>query len=158
MRNMLAGAVVAIVVLMVGLGFAQTKKETRAASGGPDKALMQKIWDGWSTLDVSNVNQFYATGPHVFFDIAPLKYASWDEYQKGVVNVIADFKTAKFTVNDDVELHPAGQYVWGTSTVKEDATMKSGKHEMGTFRWTVVFEKQNGKWLIVHEHISAPMQ
>jgi len=35
--------------------------------------------------------------------------------------------------------------------------MKSGKREMGTFRWTVVFEKQNGKWLIVHEHVSAPL-
>jgi ketosteroid isomerase-like protein len=149
---------VIVVVLIVSFGVAQTKKTGKTEGGGPDKALMQKVWDGWSTLDVSNVNQFYATGPHVFFDIAPLKYASWEEYQKGVVNVIADFKTAKFTVNDDVELHPAGQYVWGTSTVKEDATMKSGKREMGTFRWTVVFEKQNGKWLIVHEHISVPMQ
>jgi len=151
-------AVVVVLVLIVGLSLGQMKKAAKAAGGGPDKALMQRVWAGWSTLDVSNVSEFYATGPHVFFDIAPLKYASWEEYQKGVVNVIADFKTAKFTVNDDVELHPAGQYVWGTSTVKEDATMKSGKREMGTFRWTVVFEKQNGKWLIVHEHISAPMQ
>ena len=159
MRHMRAQvAVVVVLVLIVGLSLGQMKKAAKAAGGGPDKALMQRVWAGWSTLDVSNVSEFYATGPHVFFDIAPLKYASWEEYQKGVVNVIADFKTAKFTVNDDVELHPAGQYVWGTSTVKEDATMKSGKREMGTFRWTVVFEKQNGKWLIVHEHISAPMQ
>jgi ketosteroid isomerase-like protein len=154
MRTMHARVVV-VVALMVILGAAQNKK---SAGGGPDKALMQRVWDGWSSLDVAKVAEFYARGPHVFFDIAPLKYASWDEYQKGVLNVLADFKTAKFTVNDDVELHPAGQYVWGTSTVKEDATMKSGKREMGTFRWTVVFEKQNGKWLIVHEHISAPLQ
>jgi ketosteroid isomerase-like protein len=135
---------VVVVVLLVSLGLAQTKKAAKAAGGGPDKALMQKVWDGWSTLDVSKVSEFYAPGPRVFFDITPLKYASWDEYQKGVVNVMADFKTAKFTV-------------WATSTVKEDATMKSGKREMGTFRWTVVFEKQNGKWLIVHEHVSAPL-
>ena len=154
MRRMHAQVMVVVVVMTI-LGMAQSKK---AAGGAPDKALMQRVWDGWSTLDVSNVAEFYATGPHVFFDIAPLKYSSWDEYQKGVLNLFAGFKTAKFTVNDDVELHPAGQYVWGTSTVKEDATMKSGKREMGTFRWTVVFEKQNGKWLIVHEHISAPMQ
>jgi ketosteroid isomerase-like protein len=156
MRHMQTRVVVAM-VLMVSLGLAQTKKAAKAAGGGPDKALMQKVWDGWSTLDVSKASEFYAPGPHVFFDITPLKYASWDEYQKGVVNVLADFKTAKFTVNDDAELHPAGQYVWATSTVKEDATMKSGKREMGTFRWTVVFEKQNGKWLIVHEHVSAPL-
>src|SRR5262249_12841190 len=78
MRHKQARVVVVVVMLMVGLGFGQTKKAAKAAGGGPDKALMQKVWDGWSTLEVSNVSEFYATGPHVFFDIAPLKYASWD--------------------------------------------------------------------------------
>jgi ketosteroid isomerase-like protein len=42
--------------------------------------------------------------------------------------------------------------------VKEEMTHKDGKTDMGTFRWTVVFEQQGGKWLVVHEHISAPLQ
>ncbi len=129
-----------------------------ASSPNPDKAYLQKIWDGWSTLDPANVAQFYASGQHVFFDIAPLKYSSWDEYQKTVVQVLADFKSAKFTVNDDAELHPAGNYVWGTATVKQEVTHKNGKIDMGNFRWTMVFEKQGGKWLIVHEHVSLPAQ
>ena len=37
-------------------------------------------------------------------------------------------------------------------------TNKSGKVEMGNFRWTVVFENEDSKWLIVHEHVSAPLQ
>ena len=134
------------------------KEMSAGKAVAPDKAHMQKIWDGWSTLDPAKVAQFYASGPHTFFDIAPLKYSSWDEYEKGVRQVVADFKTAKFTVNDDAELHPAGKYVWGTATVKEEMTHKDGKVDTGNFRWTVVFEKQAGKWLIVHEHISAPMQ
>lgn len=134
------------------------KEMSAGKTAAPDKAHMQKIWDGWSTLDPANVAQFYASGPHTFFDIAPLKYSSWDEYQKGVRQVVADFKTAKFTVNDDAELHPAGKYVWGTATVKDEMTHKDGKVDTGNFRWTVVFEQQGGKWLIVHEHISAPMQ
>ena len=149
-----------ILALTAVLSFADTKKPmSKAAAGGaPDKAHLQKIWDGWSTLNPSNVAEYYATGPHTFFDIAPLKYASWDEYQAGVVKELADYKTAKFTLNDDAEIHPAGQYAWVTATVKEDMTQKSGKREMGNFRWTAVFEKQNGKWVIVHEHVSAPMQ
>ena len=54
----------------------QTKKTaTKKAPAGPvpDKAYLQKIWDGWSTLNPSNVAEYYATGPHTFFDIAPLK-------------------------------------------------------------------------------------
>ena len=73
-----------------------------------------------------------------------------------MVKELADYKTAQFTVNDDAELHPAGEYVWGLATVKEDAMMKAGKREMGTFRWTFVFGRQDGKWVIVHEHVSVP--
>jgi ketosteroid isomerase-like protein len=28
---------------------------------------------------------------------------------------------------------------------------------MATFRWTAIFEKQAGKWLIVHEQVSEPL-
>jgi ketosteroid isomerase-like protein len=150
-------ALVSGLLVFTALSAAQPKKSAAKSSGGPDKALLQKIWDGWATLDPANTAQYYAQGPHTFFDIAPLKYSSWDEYQKGVVNVLADFKSAKLTVNDDAEIHTIGDHAWGYSTVKEDAVMKSGKREMGTFRWTFVFEKQGGKWLLVHEHISEPL-
>jgi ketosteroid isomerase-like protein len=138
-------------------GFAKPAPK-KAASPAPDKAYLQKIWDGWSTLDPANTAKFYASGPHTFFDIAPLKYDSWDEYAKGVVGVLAGFKSAKFTVNDDATIHTHGDLVWATATVKSEMTEKSGKIDMGAFRWTVVFENQDGKWMIVHEHVSAPLQ
>jgi ketosteroid isomerase-like protein len=128
------------------------------ASPLPDKALMQKIWDAWATGDPANAAQFYAKGDHVFFDIAPLKYNSWDEYQKGAASVLAAYTSAKFTINDDAQIHNAGQIVWGTATVKYDMVEKSGKHDMGDFRWTVIWQKEDGKWLTVHEHVSAPLQ
>jgi ketosteroid isomerase-like protein len=34
---------------------------------------------------------------------------------------------------------------------------KSGKHDMSTMRWTAVFDKTGGQWLIVHEHVSEPI-
>ncbi len=136
----------------------KTASKKSAAGPAPDSAYMQKIWDGWATLDTANVAKFYASGPHTFFDIAPLKYDSWDAYEKGVQNVVAGYKSAKFTVNDDASIHPHGDLVWGTATVKEEMTTKADKVEMGSFRWTVVWENQGGKWLIVHEHVSAPLQ
>jgi hypothetical protein len=71
---------------------AQMKKSPVKKSAGPvpNKASIQKIWDGWSTLDPANVAQYYATtGPHTFFDIAPLKYNSWEEYAKGAAGLVA---------------------------------------------------------------------
>src|ERR1700683_5778514 len=87
----------------------------KSAAPAPDKRVLQKIWDGWSTLDPANVAKFYADGPHTFFDIAPLKYGSWDEYEKGVKAVVGGYKSAKFTVNDDAAVHPHGDLVWGTA-------------------------------------------
>jgi ketosteroid isomerase-like protein len=152
---------VSLCLLAVTLsGFAQTKKSPmkKAAGPAPDKAYMQKIWDGWATADPANVAQYYASGPHAFFDIAPLKYGSWDEYQKGVKNILAGNKSAKFKVNDDAAIHPHGDLVWGTATVNYEMTTKAGKVEMGNFRWTVIWENEDGKWLTVHEHVSEPIQ
>lgn len=150
-KSLMVG-LVACIALTLAAGTAAQK-----AAGAPDKAYMQRIWDGWSTLNPDNVAQFYAAGAHVFFDIAPLKYNSWDEYQTGVRKVLSDYKSAKFTINDDAELHAAGKYVWGTATVKFEMTHRDGKVDMGNMRWTVVFEKQSTKWLTVHEHVSVPM-
>ena len=138
---------------------AQTKKSPmkKVAGPGPDKAYLQKIWDGWSTLDTANVAKYYAAGPHTFFDIAPLKYGSWDEYEKTVKTDLAGYKSAKFTVNDDATIHAHGDLVWATATVAEQMTTTAGKIEMGNFRWTVIFENEDGKWLIVHEHVSEPI-
>ena len=154
-----------VLFLVIAFAFsasAQTKKaamKKSSAPPAPDKAYLQKIWDGWATLDPANTAKFYATsGQHTFFDIAPLKYNSWDEYQTGVKGVLAGYKSAKFTVNDDAAIHPHGDLVWATSTIKEEMTSKAGKVEMGNFRWTVVFENEDGKWLVVHEHVSAPLQ
>jgi ketosteroid isomerase-like protein len=156
-RNLLVVLVSFALIAFYSLWAAHKPRAKNKAAAVPDRAYLQKIWDGWSTLDPSHVSQFYASGPHTFFDIAPLKYTSWDEYRANVTKVLADFKSAKFTVNDDADVHPAGSYSWATATVKEEMTHKNGKIDMGNFRWTVVFEKQGDRWLIVHEHVSAPL-
>ena len=153
----LALAIVCLFALTLA-AIAKPAPKKPAAPPAPDKAYLQKIWDGWSTLDPANTAKFYASGQHTFFDIAPLKYGSWDEYEKGAKSVLSGYKSARFTVNDDAAIHPQGEFVWATATVKDEMTSKNGKVEMGNFRWTVVFENQDGKWLIVHEHVSAPLQ
>jgi ketosteroid isomerase-like protein len=150
---------VLIWVLALALsGFTQTNSAKSSGGAVVDKAYLQKIWDGWATLNPAGQAQFYAKGPHVFFDIAPVKYASWDEYEAGVTKVLSGFKAATFRVNDDAQFHPAGDSIWITSTVAADLTEQSGKRDLSTMRWTAVFQKQDGKWLIVHEHVSEPLQ
>src|SRR6476661_2705985 len=118
------------------------KKAT--SSGAPDKAYLQKILDGWSAGNAA--------------DMAPLKYNNWAEYEKGVTELLKGYKSIKLTLGDDTQIHTDGNLTWTTTTVKEDALTTAGKHEMATLRWTLIFEKQAGKWMIVHEHMSEPLQ
>jgi ketosteroid isomerase-like protein len=157
MRHLRAFAAVACFLALVLTAVAQ-EKPAHQKSAGPtvDKLYLQKIWDGWATLNPDNTAQFYAKGPHMFFDIAPVKYNSWDEYHAGVKNVLAGFQSATFKVNDDAQIHPLGKTVWIAATIASDMVEKSGKHDMSTMRWTAIFEKSDGKWLIVHEHVSEP--
>ena len=77
--------------------FAAPKKPTprKASSAGPvpDQAYIQKIWDGWATIDPANVAPYYAKGPNTFFDIAPVKYTSWEDYAEGVKKEFAGYKS-----------------------------------------------------------------
>ena len=147
---------VLLLAMLVALPQAQAAV-SGATTKPPDKAYLQRIWSGWDTLDASHQTQFYAQGPHVFFDEAPLKYDSWDQFESGVAKILTSIQSATFTVNDDAQIHPAGSNVmWATATISQNALLKDGSRDKATLRWTVVFVKQNGRWLIVHEHVSRP--
>ena len=150
---------VAMCALVLSLSsFAASKKSAGAASGAPDKAYLEKLMAGWSSGDPATMAQYYDQGEYTFFDIAPLKYSNWAEYQKGVTDLLKGYKSLKLTLNDDAQIHTQGNLTWAAATVKEDAVTTAGKHELATLRWTVIFEKEGGKWLIVHEHTSEPLQ
>jgi ketosteroid isomerase-like protein len=127
-------------------------------TGAVDKAYLQKILDTCSSFDVEKVGQYYVQGPgHLFFDITPLKYANWDEYKAGVQLLLKQYSSFKFTINDDLQIHPAEKITWVDGTLNVDATAANGEKQPLVLRWTAIFEKQSGRWIIAHEHVSAPL-
>ena len=120
--------------------------------------LMRKELDAWSTLDANNAAPFYAQEPgYVFYDLMPLKYDGWAAYAAGVNKLFPGLTSTKFTIHDDVQTHREGKLAWGTATVLVQIVTKAGAHEQLEARWTVIWEKRGKKWLVVHEHLSAPV-
>jgi ketosteroid isomerase-like protein len=137
---------------------APTPPPATQAPVAPDKALMQKIVDAWSTMNPDNVAQYYAQeGNNVFYDFTPLKYAGWKEYAEGVRKIVADYSSAKFSLNPDAQVHRRGNLAWGTATWHADFVKKDSTKEVLDGRWTVVWEKRGDNWLIVHDHYSVPL-
>ena len=124
-----------------------------------DKAYLQSIWDGWTSADLDKQGKFYAQGPgHLFFDVAPLKYTSWDDYKAGVAPSLKDAPKVTYTLSDDIQIHPEGKITWVDGTLEMAGTTPQGQKESLPLRWTAVLEQQDGRWVLVHEHVSAPAE
>jgi len=60
-------------------------------------------------------------------------------------------------VNDDLGVHSRGNLAWATFTFGADITNKQGSASHLDGRWTMIFEKRAKGWIVVHEHVSAPL-
>ena len=140
------------------LGMVASTSAYAAPPAADFKAMMRKTLDAWETLDPANAAAFYDPNPdNVYFDTTPLKYTGFAEYAEGVKNNFPDLASVKFTLGDDVRIHPHGNMTWATATLHFDLATKSGAGMAFDGRWTLIWEKRGANWLIVHEHVSAPL-
>jgi ketosteroid isomerase-like protein len=157
MRRAAAGLAIAILLASVVIALAQTGT---GKAGGADAAVlerMKQVMAAWATLDPGKAAPFYAKNPElVFFDVAPVKYTGWSEYEEGTRKVFADFASLAATVSNPAA-HVEGKLAWTTAEIMMTPTMKDGTPLPLQVRWTAIWEKRGNDWLIVHEHVSTPL-
>ena len=121
--------------------------------------MIAEYYEAWSTLDPDKAQKYYSKDSSlVFFDIAPLKYNSWQEYSDGVKKAFMEpMISGRLVPNSDVKIVHRGNVVWTTLTFHLSAKPKAGGALELECRHTAIWEKIAGKWLIVHEHVSAPL-
>jgi len=114
------------------------------------RTLVPKIVASWETFDLAKIEPYY--------DLAPLKYNNWAEYRAGVPKVLFEPNSSlKLKVNDDLRVHSRGSLAWATFTFGADITNKQGATSHLDGRWTMILEKRTKGWIVVHEHVSAPL-
>ena len=123
------------------------------------RALVAKIVASWETFDLSKIEPYYAADADLaYFDLAPLKYNNWAEYRATVPKVLFEPNSSiKLKVNDDLRVHSHGSFAWATFTFGADITPKQGSTSHLDGRWTMILEKRAKGWIVVHEHVSAPL-
>jgi ketosteroid isomerase-like protein len=65
--------------------------------------------------------------------------------------------SGKLTPKDDLQVTQRGSIVWTTVTFHLSAKPKAGAPMEIDCRHTAIWEKRGAHWLIVHEHLSAPL-
>src|SRR5262245_2288010 len=151
--------VVTLMLISVQVAGAQTKSPAKAAKDPEFRKLIHDYYAAWSTLNPDNAAKYYAKDADlVFFDIAPLKYNGWSEYKAGVLKAFTEVLfSGKLTPNDDLKVNRRGTVVWTSVTFHLSGKPKAGGSRELDCRHTAIWEKRGGNWLIVHEHVSAPL-
>jgi len=123
------------------------------------RALVPKIVASWETFDFAKIEPYYAPDEDLtYFDLAPLKYDNWAEYRAGAQKGLFEPNSSlKAKMNDDLRVHSSGKFAWATFTFGADITSKQGATTHLDARWTMVLEKRAKGWIVVHEHVSAPL-
>ena len=151
------------VTLLVALaGAAQTKAPAgkAASADAAFKKMIETYYTDWSQLSTDVPAKYYAKDADlIFYDIAPMKYNGWQAYHDGVQKYFFDTATsARLVPNmNDLKVTIRGNVAWTTVTFHLSSALKAGGSTELDARHTAIWERRNGRWLIVHEHISVPL-
>ena len=112
------------------------------------------------TMSMSGMADYYWTSPDVVvFDVVPpLRYVGWDSFRQDWQGFFDSFE--KIGVYDwtDVHIEAEGDMGWMRALVHRVGTFKDGKSIDMAFRDTAIFERKSGKWVVVHDHGSVPIE
>ena len=163
-----AGSIAACVVLALFVLALTAAAQTKSAPASKTpleaqfKAKITQYYAAWSTLDPDKAAGYYAKDANiVFYDIAPLKYNGWQEYKEGVKKNFTEqvvSGSGSLTPKDDLKITRRGNIVWTTVTFHLSGKLKAGGAMELDARHTAIWELRGGQWLIVHEHVSTPLQ
>jgi ketosteroid isomerase-like protein len=143
-----------MVCLMAIPALAQKEKASKATDF---QALTKQLFAAYEKLDVAAVAPFFAKEPElVFYDVAPMKFTGWAEYEATLRGLLVRYNSLKITAKDDFRATQRGNVAWGTATIHISGQQKSGNALELDGRYTVIWEKRGKQWLIVHEHYSVP--
>jgi uncharacterized protein (TIGR02246 family) len=146
---------VTLLVLAIACAFAQGEKEEAVAEG----LIRQRVED-WakavSAKDIDRVLSLYAPNI-VSFDLdPPLRYAGADNKRRAWQQFFAihsgptayEVRELNVTTNGDLAFVRSLNHVKGT--------LASGRTSDMWVRWTACFQRIDGVWLVVHDHVSVP--
>lgn len=93
----------------------------------------------------------------VFDVIPPLQYTGWTAYKEDWKKVLAGFGNAPTMEIRDLHVYGDTRFAFSHSIQHFSCTDPKGKKLEMTFRATDGYAKFHGKWHIVHEHLSVPV-
>lgn len=154
-KLLITAAVLAFGVAMYASLRVEAKTDDKAEIAALEHHLISSI----RTKDLDGVMSVYVPDDSLFvFDvIPPRQYVGASAYREDWKGVLASFNGSINAEISDLKITASNNLGFGHSIQHMTGTDRSGKNVDWTFRVTDCYRKINGKWLIVHEHYSVPV-
>jgi len=157
MKKLLAAAVLCVVTTAMPIlsANAASKKDEEAKI----RALEGKFAAAFNAKDINGIMAVYVPDETLFvFDVVPPRqYVGAKAYRKDWEDFLGTFKgPLKFEISA-LSVETDGRLGWGHSIQHVNGTDTKGQAIDLTVRVTDVYRKIKGNWLIVHEHVSVPV-
>jgi ketosteroid isomerase-like protein len=157
MGKLTAGATA--VAVLFALSLAAFGTPARADARGDIKALEDRFVSAFKAKDVDAIMKVYAPGQAlVVFDVVPPRqYVGAAAYRKDWQTFLGNFDGPITVELTDLDVGADRNLAYSHSIQRVAGTDKEGKKLDLTVRVTDVYQKIGGRWFIVHEHVSVPV-
>lgn len=149
------------VVLLICEGtFAQS---VRQKGFSRNEAEIKALYDGWAKAfearDIDAIMAIYAPGEDVIaYDVVPpLQYKGRDAYRKDYIEFLNQYDGPIHVEYRDMRIISSGDVGFIHALERFTGKLKNGQPSDLWLRATSGVRKINGKWLIVHDHVSVPV-
>ena len=132
---------------------------TAASDKAAIEALEQRYVKAFNAKDVNAIMENYAPGDQLFvFDaVPPRQYPSWEAYKKDWEGLFAAYPGPLSDAISDLNVNVIGTVAYAHHIEAGFFTRKDGTRVDVVARVSDVFRRIGDKWLIVHEHVSFPV-
>ena len=133
-----------------------------ATAAVSDEAAIKALYDRWAKAfearDIDGIMSIYASGDAILaYDIAPpLQYKGYDAYRKDYAEFLDQYDGPIHVEYRDMRVFCNGDVGFLHAIERMTGKLKNGLQSDLWVRATSGVRKINGKWLIVHDHISVP--
>lgn len=157
-RSFVPGAAVALAAF-VCCSCSNMNSSSNAKDESDIRASLDKEIAAMNAKDLNAIMTYYSPDESllVFDAVPPRQYAGPAAFRKDFETFLATFPTAIHNEVSDWKVESDGNLAYAHYIVRTTGPDKDGHPLDLTARITDVYKKVNGNWVVVHEHVSFPV-
>jgi uncharacterized protein (TIGR02246 family) len=155
--------VLPVAALVLLAAQAQPQSSSHNSSANNNESEIKALYDNWAKAfearDINGIMAVYAPGDKLIaYDVVPpLQYKGKDAYRKDYLEFLSQYDGPIHVEYRDMGILSSGDLGVIHALERFTGKLKNGQRSDLWLRATSAVQKINGKWLIVHDHISVPI-